>query len=248
MSFYFQGKQELKWVHLLFSFLSSLQHSLFPRQLPKAKAISARKFFINSPHLSRGVDIPCLQTELHWCMNPCHKGCHRAVTVAAIMQSAAHTAWFWPWTAGAGTGCFSLMSLHFIKAPGEPKVGPAHSILPFSEGTYPSPGKEVSYHLFKRPAVFCCHRELLHLRCFHCCSKKSLYSLSVPTASRGNAITTNFFWVKPVSTFSLATRQSQCPILFRTKPCASPWECWCHHSETLQHPNTTSQLMIELSP
>lgn len=58
-------------------------------------------------------------------------GCHKAVTVAgrhsaAIMQSAAHTAWFWPWLAGAGTGCFSLTSPHFIKAPGQPEVGPFH--------------------------------------------------------------------------------------------------------------------------
>lgn len=148
--------------------------------------------------------------------------------VAHCCHHAAPTAWFWPWLWVDAQSASHLQAL----SSSWPQEGQrwAHSIPPFSEGTHPSPGKGVSSHLFKRPAVICSHSELLHLWMLSLLQVKPLYPMSVSTASRGNAITSTFFWLKPISSFSGATRQSQCPILFRTRPSAWPWKCWCHHT------------------
>lgn len=113
--------------------------------------------------------------------------------------------------------------------PRRAKGGPIPSLLSL-KGPIHLQGKGSSSHLFKRPAVICSHSELLHLWMLSLLQVKPLYPMSVSTASRGNAITSTFFWLKPISSFSGATRQSQCPILFRTRPSAWPWKCWCHHT------------------
>lgn len=129
-----------------------------------------------------------------------------------------------------------------VRAQGAPHVGALSWLRPCENQrwarpvpssccqTYASLVEGVSSHLFKSPTVTYNQSELLHLWHFLCCSIIMLYSTSVLSASRANNITTNiFFWVKPSSTFSLTTRESHCPIVFRTSPSSQPWECWCHH-------------------
>lgn len=210
------------------SCLSCLQHSFFPQQFPIAPAISMWWFSTSSLH--------AVQQRSHY-SSPSDRDAQvyeslQMVGTRYLGLSCNTDGLFLLRASSVGTGCSSLWSqgsqgaLGWLWPWGIKKW--AHPVCPSCQETHPSLGEGDSSHLFKRLTMTCNNVELLHLWHSLCCSTIILCSISVLSASRRNTIKSTFFCVKPASTFSLTTRQTHHPIVFRPRPPSNPWECWCY--------------------